>query len=384
MCGIAGIVTLSAAAASRDLAGAMADRLRHRGPDGQSSYVSPCRRCALGHARLRVIDLETGDQPMSNEDGSVWVVFNGEIYNFAALRASLEELGHCFRTRSDTETIVHGYEQWGDRLPEHLDGMFAFAIWDEAQKRLFLARDRAGKKPIYVYRDSEKVLFASEIKAILEHPGIAADMDPAALPLYLVYGYVPTPSTLRRNVRKLPPASCLMLDENGFEREWSYWDLRFQPAPISVEDAAEEVRAALRDAVRQRMIADVPLGAFLSGGIDSTVVVGLMSSIAGSGVRTFSIGYADDPVYDETAYARLAAASFGTEHTEFLLEPESIELVDQLVDIYDEPFGDSSAIPAYIVSRLAREHVTVALCGDGGDELFAGYWRFHGAVLAAR
>jgi asparagine synthase (glutamine-hydrolysing) len=384
MCGIAGVVVLASGEASAEAAWTMAERLRHRGPDKRSTYLSSTRRCALGHSRLRIIDLETGDQPMTNEDQSVWVVFNGEIYNFTVLRAELEAAGHRFRTRSDTETIVHGYEEWGDRLAERLDGMFALAVWDDARKRLLLARDRAGKKPLFIYRDAEKLLFASEMKALLDYPGIDAGIDPHALPLYLVYGYVPTPGTFYRNIRKLPPASCLTIEADGSEKEWRYWDLRFQPRRISVDDAAEELRTALGAAVARRMIADVSLGAFLSGGIDSTIIVGLMSSLAGKGVRTFSIGYADDPVYDETGYARLAAQRFGTEHTEFLVEPQSIDLVDRLVDAYDEPFGDSSAVPTFIVSELARQHVTVALCGDGGDELFAGYWRFYGAVIAER
>ncbi len=382
MCGIAGEVSWSGV--DRDAAIRMAERLRHRGPDRRSTYVAPSGRCALAHARLRVIDLETGEQPMSNEDGSVWVVFNGEVYNFTELRAELEAHGHAFRSRSDTEVIVHGYEQWGDRLPERLDGMFALAIWDERRQRLFLARDRAGKKPLYVYRDDERLLFASEIKAILEHPAADRTIDPSALPLYLTYGYVPTPLTFYRRIRKLPPASCLVLETDRGAREWSYWDLDFTPQPIRAEEAEEELRARMRAAVRRRMIADVPLGAFLSGGVDSTIVVGLMSEAASAPVRTFSIGYSGDPVYDETSYARLAASRFGAQHTEFMVGPQSIDLVDRLVDAYDEPFGDSSAIPTYIVSELARRDVTVALVGDGGDELFAGYLRFYAAVLSER
>jgi asparagine synthase (glutamine-hydrolysing) len=382
VCGIAGEVSWSVAV--RDAAIRMAERLRHRGPDRRSTYVSPAGRCTLAHARLRIIDLETGEQPMSNEDRSVWVVFNGEVYNFTALRGELEAQGHAFRSRSDTEVIVHGYEQWGDGLPERLDGMFAFAIWDEGRQRLFLARDRAGKKPLYIYRDDERLLFASEIKAILEHPAADRTIDPSALPLYLTYGYVPTPLTFYRRIRKLPPASCLVLETDRGAREWSYWSLDFTPRPIGVEEAQEELRARMRAAVRRRMVSDVPLGAFLSGGVDSTIVVGLMSEAASAPVRTFSIGYSDDPVYDETSYARLAASRFGAQHTEFMVGPQSIDLVDRLVDAYDEPFGDSSAIPTYIVSELARREVTVALVGDGGDELFAGYLRFYAALLSER
>ena len=383
MCGIAGILSFSDRASS-DGAGTMAERLRHRGPDRRSIYVSPSRRCSLGHARLDVIDLDTGGQPISNEDGSVWVVFNGEIYNFSPLRRELEAAGHAFRTRSDTETIVHAYEQWGDRVAEHLDGMFAFAVWDERRRRLLLARDRPGKKPLFVYRDADKLVFGSELKAVLALPDVDAPLDPAAFPLYLTYGYVPTPGTFHQRVRKLPAASCLAVEADGSSREWSYWDLDLQAHPTSIGAGAAAVREVLRDAVARRMVADVPLGAFLSGGIDSTLVVGLMSQLAAGPVRTFSIGCTDDPSYDETSYARVAARHFRTDHTELIVEPQAIGLVDRLVAAYDEPFGDSSAIPTYLVSQLARERVTVALTGDGGDEVFAGYLRFYGAVVAER
>lgn len=379
----AGVVG-AGAPVSWELGLALAERLRHRGPDGVSAYVSPTGRCVLGHSRLKVIDLETGDQPMGNEDGTVQVVFNGEIYNFRELRRELEGLGHRFRSRSDTEVIVHGYEAWGDGVAERLDGMFAFAVWDERRGRLLLARDRPGKKPLFVYRDGERLLFASEMKAILAVPGVDSALDPAAFALYLVYGYVPTPGTFYRRIRKLPPAACMVVEADGGVREWTYWDLDFRARRISVGEAVEQVRGLVRDAVARRLVADVPLGAWLSGGIDSTVVVGLMSQLADEPVRTFSIGYADDPVYDETWYAKLAAERFGTRHTEFIVGAQSIDLIDRLVAAYDEPFGDSSAIPTYLVSQLTREHVTVALNGDGGDEMFGGYLRFYGAVLAER
>nr|MBI4539294.1 asparagine synthase (glutamine-hydrolyzing) [Gemmatimonadota bacterium] len=384
MCGIAGVVSLGAEPASEAAALAMAERIRHRGPDRRSSYLAPSGRCAFGHARLSIIDLETGDQPMGNEDGTVQVIFNGEIYNFQELRRELEGLGHRFRTRSDTEAIVHGYEAWGEGLAERLDGMFAFAVWDERRRRLLVARDRAGKKPLYVARDERKLVFGSEIKAVLAHPGMDDELDPRAIPLYLVYGYVPTPGTFYRSVRSLPPACCLAVEANGSVRQWSYWELDFRARRIGKGEAAERLRELVRTAVARRLIADVPLGAFLSGGIDSTLVVGLMSELADEPVRTFSIGYADDPHYDETGYARLAADRFGARHTEFIVGPQSIDLVDRLVAAYDEPFGDSSAIPTYLVSELTRRHVTVALNGDGGDEMFAGYLRFYGAIIAER
>ena len=384
MCGIAGVMTLSGRPAPAEIAATMAAQLCHRGPDRRGTYASPSGACVLGHARLRVIDLDTGDQPIANEDDSVWVVFNGEIYNFAELRRELEAAGHVFRTRTDTEVIVHGYEAWGDAVVERLDGMFALAVWDERRRRLLLARDRPGEKPLFVYRDASVVVFASEMKALLAHPGVDGALDPGAFPLYLTYGYVPTPGTFHRHVRKLPPATCLAVEADGSTREWTYWHLTFEPRSIALAEAAAEVRAEVREAVRRRLVSDVPLGAFLSGGIDSAIVVGLMSELAGEPVRTFSIGCADDPTYDETAYARLVARHFGTEHTELVVGPDAIALVDRLVAAYDEPFGDSSAIPTYLVSQLTREHVAVALTGDGGDELFAGYLRFYGAVVAER
>jgi len=321
---------------------------------------------------------------MGNEDGSVQVVFNGEIYNFRELRAELERAGHRFRSRSDTEVIAHGYEEWGEGVCRRLDGMFAFALWDEALHRLLLARDRAGKKPLFVYEGEARILFASEIKAILARPRVDDTLDPRAIPLYLAYGYVPTPGTFYRRIRKLPPATWMVLEADGSRREESFWHLDFSPVDIAPQEAVLRVRDVMRAAVERRLISDVPLGAFLSGGIDSTIIVGLMSELMDQPVRTFSIGMADDPTYDETEYARLASRRFGTEHTEFVVEAHQVELIDELVDGYDEPFGDSSGIPTHIVSRLTREHVTVALTGDGGDELFAGYARFQGAVLAER
>jgi asparagine synthase (glutamine-hydrolysing) len=378
VCGIAGLVRLAdGPEPTKEHARAMADRLRHRGPDERTTWVSPTGRCALGHARLRVIDLETGGQPMPNETGSVQAVFNGEIYNFKELRAELEAFGHHFRSKSDTEVLVHGYEAWGDALPEHLDGMFAFALWDEPRKRLLMARDRPGKKPLFYARAAGVFAFASEIKALLAVPEIraVASVDDAAFPFYLAYGYVPPPRTFYKGVVRVAPATACVLESDGELRDWRYWRLDFTPRPISYAAAKERVRETAREAVRKRLVADVPLGAFLSGGIDSTVVVGLMSELTAEPVHTFSLGFADDPTFDETRYARLAAERFGTKHTEFVVEADALELVDALVDGYDEPFGDSSAIPTHVVSGLTRRHVTVALTGDGGDELFAGYLR---------
>ncbi|HKJ00805.1 MAG TPA: asparagine synthase (glutamine-hydrolyzing), partial [Longimicrobiales bacterium] len=279
MCGIAGVVRLDPRVppASREEALLMAGRLRHRGPDGQAAWTSPCGSCALGHARLKVIDLETGDQPMGNEDGSVQVVFNGEIYNFQALRAELEARGHRFRTRSDTEVLVHGWEEWGEHLPEHVDGMFAFAVWEQSRRRLFLARDRAGKKPLFWTRSAGRLAFASEIKALVALPWVADEVDRAALPFYLAFGYVPGPGTFYAGIRKLPPATWMAVEGDAESRR-RYWTLDWDPAPDgpSEEEATAGVRTLLGDAVERRLIADVPLGAFLSGGIDSTLIVGAM------------------------------------------------------------------------------------------------------------
>ena len=387
MCGIAGVVTLSGGPpASEGTARAMAELLAHRGPDERTTWLSPTRRCAFGHSRLRVIDLKTGGQPMSNETASVQAVFNGEIYNFRELRTELESLGHRFRSQSDTEVLVHGYEAWGEALPERLDGMFAFAVWDEPRRRLFLARDRAGKKPLFIARADGMFAFASEIKALLAVPEVraGADVDDTAFPFYLAYGYVPAPRTFYRGVQRVPPATACILEPDGGYREWRYWRPDFTPRPIAYSDAKQRVRETTREAVRTRLEADVPLGAFLSGGVDSTVVVGLMSELMPEPVHTFSLGFADDPTYDETRYARMAAERLGTQHTEFVVEADALGLLDELVDAYDEPFGDSSAIPTHIVSGLTRQHVTVALTGDGGDELFAGYARLAAMAWAER
>ncbi len=360
----------------------MAERLRHRGPDGFGAFASPSGACCLGHARLKVIDLETGEQPMGNEDGTVQVVFNGEIYNFRSLREELAAAGHRFRTRSDTEVIVHGYEEWGDDVVKRLDGMFAFGLWDDRERRLLLARDRAGKKPLFLYREPGLLAFASEMKALWALPEADDSLDPAAFPLYLAYGYVPAPGTFHRRVTKLPPAHTLMVDGEGRESFRRYWNPDFRPVPIPSGEARETVRTLVRDAVKRRLLADVPLGAFLSGGVDSSIVVGLMAELESEPVRTFSISFVGDAVYDESAWARRVARRFGTDHTEFRVDADSFELTEDLVRAYDEPFGDSSAIPTWLVSRLTRQSVTVALTGDGGDELFAGYPRFGGMRLA--
>lgn len=380
MCGIFGAV----GHLPDDVLARIDEVLHHRGPDGRGQFVDS--DVVLLHRRLKIIDLsEAAAQPMSNEDGSVQVVFNGEIYNHRTLRAELERYGHRFRSRSDTEAIVHGYEQWGDDVVKKLDGMFAFGIWDRHRRRLLLARDRAGKKPLF-YGSSGGIFRFGSTVASLHASGLEQRVAPDALPMYLAYGFVPPPRTLHAGVMQLPAASRLCLEAGRPARIDTYWQPRFG-AEVTREnflDASEHVRELVRAAVERRLESDVPLGAFLSGGIDSTIVVGLMTQITGSRVKTFSIGFSGDARYDETHYARIAARAFNTEHVEFTLDPSSFELVESLIRHHDGPFGDSSAIPTSVVAKLTRQRVTVALTGDGGDELFCGYHRFLAAEWAER
>ncbi len=385
MCGICGEIRFDGAPLSEARLVAMRDRLVHRGPDSDGTYVSSRGSAGLAFRRLRIIDLTpNASQPMANEDGSVRVVFNGEIYNFKDLRASLAARGHQFRSQSDTETIVHLYEEKGADAIAELDGMFAIAIWDERANRLTLARDRAGKKPLFYHHTSRFIAFASEMKSFFAHPDIAMDIDPDEVPYYFIHGYVPGPETFYRNVRQLEPGAVMTVEANGDVSARRYWRIEFPiesaVEPMSQRAAAAGLRDRLTRAVERRLVSDVPLGAFLSGGLDSTIVVGLMGRLMAEPVKTFSIGFEGDAAYDETGYARIAARRFGTEHTEFRVAPSALELIDPLVWHHDGPFGDSSAIPTYIVAKLARAHVTVALTGDGGDELFAGYRRFRAAV----
>ena len=398
MCGIAGAVwNDSGKAVERATLQRMIDVLRHRGPDDEGTYVAemtltpdpspqgrgePCSTgVALGHRRLAIIDLASGKQPLSNEDGSVWIVFNGEIYNFRDLRHRLEGAGHRFRTHSDTEAIVHLYEDEGPEFVAHLNGMFALALWDANRQQLILARDRLGKKPLVYRHEPGRLLFASELKSLLEVPGVPREIDPQALDEYLTYQYVPHPRTIFRGIAKLPPGHYAVYREGRLDVR-SYWqpDFNIEEARPAA-DYAEELRTLLTSAVELRLQSEVPLGAFLSGGVDSTVIVGLMSQLAAEPVRTFSIGF---PVkeFDETHYARTAAERFGTIHEEFQVRPDAMEVLPRLVWHYDEPFADSSAVPTWYVSQLTRQHVTVALSGDGGDELFAGYPRYLAAWLA--
>ena len=391
MCGITGAVwSEPQKAISPQTLQRMIDVLRHRGPDGEGTYLCdpsarpdgpPLPGVALGHRRLAIIDVAGGRQPLGNEDGSVWVVFNGEIYNFRQLRQRLESAGHRFRTRSDTETLVHLYEDEGPGLLAHLVGMFAFAIWDAPRQQLLLARDRLGQKPLVYCHEPGRLLFASELKSLLQVPGVPREIGPQALDEYLTYQYVPHPRTIFRGIAKLPPAHYAIYCDGRLDVR-PYWQPDFNvEEDLPAEEYARRLRSALEASVESQLQSEVPLGAFLSGGIDSTIVVGLMRQLAAAPVRTFSIGF---PVrqYDETGYARAAAEHFGTVHEEFRVEPSAVEILPKLVWHYDEPFADSSAVPTWYVSQLTRQHVTVALTGDGGDELFAGYPRYQAVWLA--
>ena len=390
MCGICGELTFEAGApVRRETLLAMREQLVHRGPDDQGLFVDADARAGLGFRRLRIIDLTpVANQPMSNEDGSVHVVFNGEIYNFKALRAELVARGHQFKSHADTEVIVHLYEERGPAFVDAIDGMFAIGVWDSRRRRLVLARDRAGKKPLFYYQDARRFVFGSEAKALFAHPDVPVDIDPAGIPWYFLYGYVPHPSTLYRGIRQLDPASVLVVDADGRVETRRYWSLVYPPSgatsSVTPADARARVRELVTDAVSRRLVSDVPLGAFLSAGIDSTIVVGLMSRLTREPVKTFTIGFEGDEAFDETAGAREVAARFGTDHTEFRVRPSAVDLIDRLIWHHDGPFGDSSAIPTYLVSQMTRQHVTVVLTGDGGDELFAGYLRFRAALAAER
>ena len=376
MCGIAGFV-FRERPAELPLLQAMCDQIRHRGPDDEGYHLDG--GCGIGMRRLSIIDLSTGHQPIANEDGSVWVVFNGEIYNFQELHRDLTGRGHRLATRSDTETLVHLYEEEGIECPRRLRGMFAFAIWDAPRRRLSLARDRFGKKPLYYAALPEGLYFGSEMQC-MRAAGVPAGLDQDALRLYFQFGFIPDPHSVFRAVRKLPPASWLVYEQDGSLRQGRYWEppvpaAAGRPAGASEEQACERLRQTFDEAVRMRMIADVPLGAFLSGGVDSSCVVASMALQSSRPVKTFSIGF-EESRFNELPYAALLAKKYGTEHHEILVRPDSVELIPRLVGHFGEPFADSSAIPTFLVSEFAARHVKVALSGDGGDELFAGYKRF--------
>ncbi|HMC21784.1 MAG TPA: asparagine synthase (glutamine-hydrolyzing) [Thermoanaerobaculia bacterium] len=375
MCGIAGILSLDGRPVVAEDVQNMCDAIVHRGPDDQGLFVRP--DVGLGMRRLSIIDLQTGQQPISNEDGSVWVVFNGEIYNFQALRNDLIGRGHRLATRTDTEVIVHLYEEYGASVVDHLRGMFAFALWDARRKRLLLGRDRLGIKPLYYADFGDRLVFASELKAILQLPGVERELDWVAVNHLLTNLTTPSSQSIIRGIRKLEPAHVLLAGPDAPTRVLRYWDVVFEPNRRATEDdLIEELRETIDESVGMHMISDVPVGAFLSGGIDSSSVVAHMAQQAGRRpVKTFAIGF-NEASFNELPYARTIARRFGTDHHELVLEPDITGIVDDLVWHLDEPFGDPSAIPTFMVSRMAAEQVKVVLSGDGGDELFAGYDKY--------
>jgi asparagine synthase (glutamine-hydrolysing) len=381
MCGIAGIVRSDGAPIDRDLLARMNQAIRHRGPDEDGFYFND--GVGLAMRRLAIIDLKSGQQPIHNADRTAWIVYNGEIYNYRELRKELESRGHSFYTDSDTEAIVHAYDEWGTDCPKHLRGMFALAIWDERNKSLFLARDRVGKKPLLYAQVGGQLIFGSEFMALLQHPEVSRDVNYEAIHHYLSFICVPAPLTAYRAISKLPPGHSLLW-KNGEIKLERYWQIDFSnKISIGEEEAGERVVDLLRDAVRVRLMSEVPLGAFLSGGVDSSAVVALMAQESSAKVKTFSIGF-EEQDFSELHHARRVAEHVGTDHHEFIVKPDAMEILPTLVEHYGEPFADSSAIPSYYVSRETRKHVTVALNGDGGDECFAGYERYAAMSVAQR
>ncbi len=394
MCGIAGGVWgQDDAGLSQECLRRMTDALVHRGPDDQGHWISNSHRrmetvdqrwsagVGLGFRRLSIIDLETGRQPMSNESGSVRIVFNGEIYNYRELRHRLEGSGHQFSTHSDTETIVHLYEDLGVKAFSHLNGMFAIALWDAEHDRLILARDRLGKKPLFYWHNGSQLYFASELKALVTVPGFPKELDAGAIDAYLTYQYIPHPLSVYQGVKKLAPGHLLVYERGQVHTE-RYWDIDWSAdRSISEFDAAARLKELLDDAIRLRLRSDVPLGAFLSGGIDSSLIVTLAQKHLSEPIRTFSIGFSEAD-HDETAFAQMVADHAGTRHERFEVQPDALDIVDRLAEAYDEPFSDSSAVPTWYLCEMTRRSVTVALSGDGGDELFGGYDRYRALQLS--
>lgn len=370
MCGICGFIyNKKERPADQNVLKEMCQTITHRGPDDQGEIVLD--QCGLGMRRLSIIDLNTGHQPISTANQEYTIVFNGEIYNFQEIRKILENKGHVFETLTDTEVILKGYAEWGVDICEKLNGMFSFAIWDRLKKRLFIARDRLGIKPLYYYLDDKKLVFGSEIKAILKSPDIEKEVDPVALNQFLTFEYIPAPHSIFKKIRKLEPGHFLLYSDGDIQIK-PYWQLRPSEDTWTEVDAKERLRELVQDSVKLRLISDVPLGAFLSGGIDSTIIVSQMAKLMDQPVKTFSIGFKESS-YNELKYARAVANKYKTEHHEFTIEANALELTEKLIHHLDEPFGDFSIFPTYLVSKMARDFVTVTLSGDGGDELFAGY-----------
>ena len=396
MCGITGKLSFKKKSNILSEVVVACESIQHRGPDERAylfanvggsisgrlsnltDFPQPIH-LAFGHCRLSIIDLVSGQQPMSNEDGSVWITYNGEVYNFQELQTMLEARGHRFRTRCDTEVIVHLYEEFGPDCVQHLRGQFAFAIWDGRKNELFLARDRIGIKPLYYYHDGQQIAFASELKAILCYSGVPQELDLTAVDDYLTYNYIPSPKTIFQGIKKLPPAHWLLISADGRSHMERYWQFDFyRPEQYENKPEAwyiERLREILLEAVQIRLISDVPLGAFLSGGIDSNTVVALMSQVSDTPVKTFTIGF-DDADLSEVDLARQTAVRYGTDHHEFMVTPDFLSILPKLVHQFDEPLADASLVPTYYVSNIARRYVTVALSGDGGDESYAGYVRY--------
>lgn len=374
MCGFAGEYVFGGGVADVNLACAMAERLAHRGPDEDGRYVSPDGKCAIGFRRLAVIDVEGSHQPMTRRDGELAVAFNGEVYNFQELRVALQS-GFEFTTAGDTEVLLALYERYGVDVAEHLRGMFAFVIYDAASGRLMMVRDRLGQKPLWYSELGDRIVFASEAKAVLAHPGVSGSADAVALTYYLTMGYVPAPQSAFAGVRKIRPGCRMLVTDRPGPQE-PYWQPQALPLPKWRDQVCRGAGDAIAAAVTSRMVSEVPLGALLSGGVDSSIIVALMAKAAGKGggIRTFTAGFAEQ-LFDERSVAAEVAAHCRTDHTELLIEPVDTSAVEAVLSMYDEPFGDSSALPTYLICRAAREHVTVALAGDGGDEAFAGYDR---------
>lgn len=379
MCGICGVLNFDLQKVEKGDLQRMCQTLAHRGPDAEGYHLE--NNIGLGHRRLSIIDLETGNQPIHNENKTVWLITNGEIYNFKELRQMLQNKGHQFATQTDAEVIVHLYEDYSEDCLQYLRGMFALAIWDGTQKKLFLARDRVGKKPLCYFYDGRRFIFASEIKAILQVPGVKREIDFEALNLYLSLQYVPSPWTMFKNIKKLPPAHYLLI-KNKEVLVNKYWQLEVKTSPrLKQEEYEEGIRENLDEAVRLRLVSDVPVGAFLSGGLDSSIIVGLMSKHLTSPVKTFSVGFAEK-LYNELTYSRIVAKKFNAEHQELLLRPKIMEILPKIVKYFDEPFADYSCIPTYYMAQFAAQKVKVVLNGDGGDESFAGYLRYNACKLA--
>ncbi len=381
MCGICGKIAFNGEPVRYSLIEKMCHKMVHRGPDDGGVYLNHHTNngisIGLGHRRLSIIDLsKAGHQPMCNEDESIWLVYNGEVYNFLDIREELEGTGHVFKSHTDTEVIIHAYEEWGVDCVTHFRGMFAFGLWDDRKKRLLLARDRLGQKPLFYYQRNGDIIFASTLQSLIQDETVQKQIDPITIDLYLTYQYIPAPLSIFRDIKKIPPAHFLLWDNGKIKLE-RYWELNFSNKIQikNIDNIGEELIEKLKEATKLRMISDVPLGAFLSGGIDSSAIVSLMSQVSSSKVKTFTIGF-EEGSFDERRYARKVAEKYNTDHHDFVVRPKALEILPMLVEHYGEPYADSSAIPTYYVSKMTRQHVTVALNGDAGDENFAGYDRY--------